>query len=262
MTGAPGCLIRPGRALEEPQGRAADTVKPQGVCQRNQTPQRAEGCIRSEWLARPRLLPIWLWACERRIPCVPTLCRRSGCSHSQPGTMQILLQSESLRQSCCRHGDSFQGPRMGSCLTLRNELSEETRDCWKGAPGGDKEAKGTQDCSATWLAALGFMVMGLVSGLSLADHPDSGSFLVAPHHSAKTDASKEDAGRLVGHTHWHLFSPFNLSLFLTSSSSWWWLGSSYSLPRSPILKQLTHMVPAVPGQGGPFQPGFPLTVTL
>ena len=31
MTGAPGCLIRPGRALEGPQGRAADTVKPRGV---------------------------------------------------------------------------------------------------------------------------------------------------------------------------------------------------------------------------------------
>ena len=63
-----------------------------GVCQRNQTPQRAESCIRSEWLARPRLLQIWLWTCERRIPCVPTLCRRSGCSHSQPGTMQVCNQ--------------------------------------------------------------------------------------------------------------------------------------------------------------------------
>ena len=37
------------------------------------------------------------------------------------------LQPESPRQSCCRNGDSFQGPRTGSCLTLRNELSEETR---------------------------------------------------------------------------------------------------------------------------------------
>ena len=27
---------------------------------------------------------------------------------------------------CCRKGDHFQGPRVGSCLTLRNELSEET----------------------------------------------------------------------------------------------------------------------------------------
>ena len=28
--------------------------------------------------------------------------------------------------SCGRNGDSFQGPKLGSCLTLRNELSEET----------------------------------------------------------------------------------------------------------------------------------------
>ena len=30
-----------------------------------------------------------------------------------------------------------------------------------------------------WLAVLGFMVIELVSGLSLANHSDSGSFLVA-----------------------------------------------------------------------------------
>ena len=28
---------------------------------------------------------------------------------------------------CCRKGDPFQGPKLGSCLTLGNELSEETR---------------------------------------------------------------------------------------------------------------------------------------
>ena len=27
---------------------------------------------------------------------------------------------------CCRKVDPFQGPKLGSCLTLRNELSEET----------------------------------------------------------------------------------------------------------------------------------------
>ena len=27
---------------------------------------------------------------------------------------------------CCRKGDPFQGPKLGSCLTLRNELPEET----------------------------------------------------------------------------------------------------------------------------------------
>ena len=27
---------------------------------------------------------------------------------------------------CCRKEDPFQGPKLGSCLTLGNELSEET----------------------------------------------------------------------------------------------------------------------------------------
>ena len=27
---------------------------------------------------------------------------------------------------CCRKADPFQGPKLGSCLTLGNELSEET----------------------------------------------------------------------------------------------------------------------------------------
>ena len=74
---------------------------------------------------------------------------------------------------------------MGSCLTFRNELSEEThvdkaKDfIGKGHPGGEQESKGTQEsCSAAWLAVSGFMVMGLVSGLSLANHSDSESFLV------------------------------------------------------------------------------------
>ena len=51
----------------------------------------------------------------------------------------------------------------------------------KGRPGGKREqlSKGTQEnCSAARLSVLGFMVMGLVSGLSLANHSDSESFLV------------------------------------------------------------------------------------
>ena len=67
-------------------------------------------------------------------------------------------------------GDPIQGPEVGSCLTLGNELSEETdkaRDfTGKGCLGGEQE---------------GFMVMGLVSRLSLASHSDSvpGGALIA-----------------------------------------------------------------------------------
>ena len=55
-------------------------------------------------------------------------------------------------QHCCRKGDPFQGPKLGSCLTLGNELSEEThvltkqeillgKGTWvdgKGHPGGEQ----------------------------------------------------------------------------------------------------------------------------
>ena len=40
----------------------------------------------------------------------------------------------------------------------------------------------------------GFMVMGLISGLPLANHSDSESFLVVPC-SAKMDAREKDSGR-------------------------------------------------------------------
>ena len=47
--------------------------------------------------------------------------------------------------------------------------------------------EGTQEnCSASWLTVLGFMVMGLVSGWSLANHSNSESFLVA-HTSLSQD---------------------------------------------------------------------------
>ena len=49
----------------------------------------------------------------------------------------------------------------------------------KGRPGREQQGEGTQeDRSATWLAVLGFMLMGLVSGSSAANHSDSESFLV------------------------------------------------------------------------------------
>ena len=99
---------------------------------------------------------------------------------------------------------------MGSCLTLGNELHEETHVLTKQktlCPGGEQQSKGTQEnCSAMWLAVSGFMVMGLVSGLPLANHlawpifgltrgPSWWRVLL----SAKMDSSVKDSERLVGH---------------------------------------------------------------
>ena len=58
---------------------------------------------------------------------------------------------------------------------------------WERAPGWRAVGKGTQEnCSAAWLEVLGFMVMGLVSRLSLANHSNSESFLMV-HASLSQD---------------------------------------------------------------------------
>ena len=93
---------------------------------------------------------------------------------------------------------------MGSCLTLRNELSEETHVLTKqeillerGAraeSGRAREPRGTALPHGSQSRVLQW-VMGRVSGLSLPTDSDSGSFLCYTHCSAKKDFSKEDSGR-------------------------------------------------------------------
>ena len=73
----------------------------------------------------------------------------------------------------------------------------------KGRLGGEHSNKGTQNCSATWLSVSGFMVMGLVSGWSLANHSNSECF---HHRSAKMDASERDSGKRTDTR--HLLSTF------------------------------------------------------
>ena len=76
-----------------------------------------------------------------------------------------------------------QGPKLGSCLTLGNELSEETHVLTKQeillGKGTWVESSRVREPRRTWLAVLGFMVMGLVSWWYLANHSNSESFLVA-----------------------------------------------------------------------------------
>ena len=85
---------------------------------------------------------------------------------------------------------------MGSYLTLRNELSEDT--CadkagdfiGKGHLGREQQAEGTQVDHATWLAVSCF-IMGFISGLSLAKHYDSESFLLV-HSSLNQDGFQRE----------------------------------------------------------------------
>ena len=78
----------------------------------------------------------------------------------------------------------------------------------KGHPGGEQWGKGTQEnCSAMWLTISGFMVMGLVSGLSLANHSDSEPFLVVHTLFSQDGCQREGFWEVVG----HVVSPFDLS---------------------------------------------------
>ena len=97
-----------------------------------------------------------------------------------------------------------------------------------------------------WLMVSDFMLMGLVSGLSLANHSDSESFLVA-HTSLNQDGcQREGFWEVVG----YVVSPFDLSQTLSVGGG---LLVPCSLPGPPVVKQLMQIVTREPGQGGQFQ---------
>ena len=57
--------------------------------------------------------------------------------------MSVAVKKSPTRVAiCCRKRDPFQGPKLGSCLTLGNELSKEThvltKLIGKGHPGGEQ----------------------------------------------------------------------------------------------------------------------------
>ena len=118
----------------------------------------------------------------------------------------------------CRKGDLFQGSRVDPCLTLGSELSKEIhmlakqetllrRDIQAESSRAREPRRTALPCGSV----SGFMVMELVFRWSLANHSDSGSFLVVPHRSAKIDSSEKDSGRLVEPMDWHFLFPFDLS---------------------------------------------------
>ena len=90
------------------------------------------------------------------------------------------------------------------------------------------------------------MVMGLVSGLSLANHSDSEFFLVVNTLFNQDGCQREGFWEMVR----HVVSPFDLSRTLPVGGG---LLVPCSLPEPPVVKQLMQMVTMVPGQGGQFQ---------
>ena len=130
----------------------------------------------------------------------------------------------------------------------RDTCADKARDfIGKGHPGGEQQGKGTQEnCSVTWLAVSGFMVMGLVSKLSLDNHSDSESFLVAHTLLHQDRSQREGFWEVVG----QVVSPFDLSQTLLVGGG---LLVPCSLSGPPVIKQLMQMVTMVPGHGGRFQ---------
>ena len=91
----------------------------------------------------------------------------------------------------------------------------------------------------------GFMVIGLVSGLSSACHSNSESFLVVHALFSQDGCQREGLWEVVG----HVVSPFDLSRTLPVGGG---LLVLCFLPEPPIIKQLMQMVTMGPGQGGRF----------
>ena len=101
-------------------------------------------------------------------------------------------------ENCCRKGDPSQGPKLGSCLTLRSELSEKTHVLTKQeillGKGTQVESSRVREPRRTALPVSGslrFYSDGIISGLSLANHSDSGGArLIRPRWMPEKDSGR------------------------------------------------------------------------
>ena len=128
----------------------------------------------------------------------------------------------------------------------RHMCWQSKRFYWERALGWRAVGEGTQEnCSVTRLTVLGFRVMGLVSGLSLANQSNSESFLVVRILFSQDGCQQGGLWNVVG----HVVSPFDLSRTLAVGGG---LLVPCSLPGPLVIKELLQMVTMVPGQGGGF----------
>ena len=108
------------------------------------------------------------------------------------------------------------------------------------------ESSRVREPMKTWLAVSGFMMMGLVSRLSLVNHSDSESFLVVHALFSQDGCQRGGFWDVVR----HVLSPFDLSRTLPVGGG---LLVLCFLPGPPVMKQLLQIETMVPGQGGQFQ---------
>ena len=177
-----------------------------------------------------------------------------GMSSLQKGCVN-LFYSQVGRDKLLQERGPLPGPETGLLSNTRKWIvqggdtwADKARDfIGKGHLGGEQEGKATQEnCSVTRLAVSGFMVMELVSGLSLANYSDSESFLVVHALFSQDGCQREGFWEVVR----QVGSPFDFSWTLLVGGG---LLVPYSLPGPPVIKQIMQMVIVVPGQGGWFQ---------
>ena len=117
----------------------------------------------------------------------------------------------------------------------------------KGARAESSRVRGPRRTALSHgLQSHGFMVMGLVSGLSLANHSNTESVLVVHALFSQNACQREGFWEEVG----DVVSPFDLFGTLPVDGG---LLVPCSLAGPPVLKQLTQMVTMVASQGGWFQ---------
>ena len=130
-------------------------------------------------------------------------------------------------------------------IVWRDKCSDNATDTSLGRGAGAESSRVSEPRRTTLPSGSGFMVMGLVSGLSLANHSDSESFLVAHALLSHDGCQWKGFWEVVG----YMVSPFDLTLpiggdLLVSCS---WLG--------PPGKNNSHkwFLWCLPGQCGQFQ---------
>ena len=171
-------------------------------------------------------------------------CFRMSC-----GPPEIFMTNNDDLQYCCRKGGTpLQGPKSGLLSNTWKKIVggdmcwQSKRFYWERAPRW-RAVKGTQEnSSAMWLVVLGFMVMGLVSRWSLANHSDSESFPVAFASFSQGGFQREgfwEAGRTYG-----LVSSLSFDLSVGGG-----LLIPCSLPGPPVVRLLRQIVTILPWWG-------------
>ena len=154
----------------------------------------------------------------------------------------------------CRKGDPFQGPKLGSYLTLKWIVRGDT--CADKArallgQGAQVESRRVREARRTalphgWQSRLLWWWAWFLDCLFLANHSDSEPFLVLQALFSQDGCQREGFLEVVG----QVVSPFGLSWTLPVGGG---LLVPCCLPGPPVVKQLMQMVTVVPGHGGRFQ---------